>query len=282
MTGTETATLLILTSAVLHATWNALVKRAPDKFAAMVFVSGVGAAMFVPLVPLAPMPTPELWRWLVASFAIHFVYQLALAKALDSGDYTFVYPIARGLGPMLVGLFSYFALAGEISATELGAISVLVCGIFLCASQSRSALPQSPQAFGFAILTGSMIASYTIVDGLAVRMAGDPLTYVIWSSLGFAPILIGFGLWRRGPALLGQMKGMWKMGLPIAFIAQGGYAIALYAYSLGALGEIAALRETSILFALVIGVVWLRESVGKRRVIGALLIAIGAIALKAL
>jgi len=277
------ATGLILTSALLHASWNAGVKKAPDKFAAMVFISGIGGLLFLPFAPLVPLPTPELWGWIAASLCIHLFYQRILSLALEAGDLTFTYPVARGTGPMLVALFSYFFLKGEMSLFELGAVGVLVGGIFATAGASRKLTADRAQfrtALLYAALAGCLIACYTVVDGLAVRRAENPFTYVVWSGLAFVPVLTGYARLRHGRTIFTRAIAWWKVGLPLSIIAQGGYGLALYAYSLGALGEIAALRETSIIFASLIGYFWLKEAFSRRKTVAVLMIALGAVLLK--
>lgn len=267
---------------MMHAVWNAILKRTEDKFAAMMCLSGFGGVLYLPFLHLAPLPPPDLWPWLGASFIIHFVYQISLTKALEMGALTFIYPIARGLGPTLVALFSYLFLAGEMSLPEVGAVMILAFGIFLSTSTGKKdkATGNDTSGFFFAVLTGTMIAAYTIIDGLAVRRAPTELTYIIWSGLGFSPIFIAYGLWQRGPKIFKDAVAVWRPGMTAALIAHTGYGIALYAYSIGSLGEIAAIRETSILFAMAIGTLWLREKVSRRRWMAVPLIASGAILLK--
>ena len=270
------ATVLILTSAALHAVWNAMVKRSPDKMATMVFISGWGGLLYLPLIPLAPLPDAGMMVFIAASAAVHLVYQLSLTRALDVGELTFVYPIARGLGPLLVAIFSLFFLPDDFEPLEFAAVLVLVSGIFLT-TRNKSG---NRAGFGAALLTGSMIASYTLIDGTAVKAAETPLTYVIWSGIAFAPILMTYTSLRHGPRYLWQCLGAWRHGLPASLMANSGYAIALYALSLGTIGEIAALRETSILFATLIGTLWLKEKITSQKLIAVGLIALGAIGLK--
>jgi len=270
------ATVLILISAALHAVWNAMVKRSPDKMAAMVFISGWGGFLYLPLIPLAPLPDSGMMAFIAASTAVHLIYQLSLTRALDVGELTFVYPIARGLGPLLVAVFSLFFLPGDFEAFEFVAVLVLVSGIFLT-TRNKSG---NRAGLGAALLTGCMIATYTLIDGTAVRAAQIPLTYVIWSGIAFAPVLLSYTALRHGPAYLFQCLGAWRHGLPASLMANTGYGIALYALSMGTIGEIAALRETSILFATLIGALWLKETVSGQKVIAVSLIALGAVGLK--
>jgi len=276
------ATLLILVSACMHALWNAAVRRSPDRFATVVFVTSFGGLLNVPFVGLAPLPTAELWPWIAASAISHLLYQLALARMMDKGALTLVYPIARGTGPMLVALFAFFFMADGVSTSQLVAIMVLVAGIFLTArSEPRSTTNQTPAILA-ALTTGLTIASYTIIDGLAVRKAEEALTFVLWSGITAAPAVFLVGLKQRGTSMLAASLKVWRQGLPASFMAHGGYGLALFAFSFGGLGEIAALRETSIVFATLLGVLWLKESIGPRRIAAIALIAVAALILKLL
>jgi len=274
------ATLLILISACMHALWNAAVRRSADRFATVVFVTSFGGLLYIPFIGFAPLPTADLWPWIAASAISHLLYQLGLARMMDKGALTLVYPVARGTGPMLVAFFAFFFMTEGISLPQLAAIMVLVSGIFLTARPDpASAVNQTPAILA-ALTTGFTIACYTIIDGLAVRKAEEALTFVLWSGIVAAPAIFLVGLKLRGTAMLTASIKVWRQGLPASFMAHGGYALALFAFSLGGLGEIAALRETSIVFATLLGVFWLKESIGPRRIAAILLIAIAALALK--
>lgn len=281
MSGETLATLLILTSAFLHATWNAAVKHSPDRFATVLFVTSFGGFLYLPFIPFTPLPDAEMWPWLVASGITHLLYQLCLARMMDQGALTLVYPVARGTGPLLVALFSYFFLSGTLSLAQLGLITMLIGGIFLTAKPDDRS-PANPKAVLAALATGSMIATYTIIDGLAVKRADEALTFIIWSGIVAAPLIFLVGLKQRGLRIITEAGRVWRQGLPASFMAHGGYALALYAFSIGNLGEIAALRETSIVFATLIGVLWLKESIGLRRIAAIFIIALAALCLKLL
>jgi len=274
------ATLLILSSAMLHAVWNAAVKHSQDKFATIVFVTTYGSFLYIPFTAFVPFPGPVMWGWIAASAVCHLLYQLSLAAALERGALTFAYPVARGTGPMLVVLFATIFLGDTLPATKLAAIAVLLLGIFLTAGLNVQKGGVSSNAFSFAVLTGGMIASYTIVDGLAVRSAENPLTFIIWAGVAGAPMIFIIGLKQRGWGLLSASLRVWRQGVVASIPAHGGYALALIAYRLGNLGEIAALRETSIVFASIIGFMWLKEPFTKNKLLSVLLIAAGALALK--
>ncbi|WP_417465354.1 EamA family transporter [Kordiimonas sp.] len=277
MTDTDTlATLLILTSALLHASWNAATKRTENKLGTIAFMSIFGSLLYIPFVPFFPLPHGVMWAFIFASVTAHIVYQLALARALELGDLTFIYPIARGLGPLLVGIFSLLFLSGTLSLPEFLAILTLVGGIFL----TISARAGSAKAFIAAVISGVMIATYTLVDGFAVKSVDEPMIFIIWGALTFSPIFAAYLTLIHGRSFLKDSLSTWRISLPIALLAQSGYALALYALSLGDIGEIAALRETSIVFATLIGALWLKEDIPDKKMIAVLLIAIGAISLK--
>jgi drug/metabolite transporter (DMT)-like permease len=273
---TTLATLLILASAAIHAVWNAMVKRAPDKMAIMVFISGWGSLLFLPLIPFAPLPDGRLVAYIAVSVCIHLIYQLSLTRALTIGELTFVYPVARGMGPLLVALFSLVFMAGDLLPIEFGAVLILVSGIFLTIGHKAG----NRAGLAPALLTGTMIAAYTLVDGFAVKGTADPLTFVIWSAIGFGPVIMTYTALRHGRAFLIGSLATWPRGLPASVLSQGGYGLALYAYSLGSIGEVAALRETSIVFASLIGAFWLKEQMSRRKIFAIVLIAVGAVALK--
>lgn len=276
------ATLLILTSAMMHALWNAAVKKSADRFATVVFVTSFGALLYIPFIGLAPLPSAALWPWIAASAAAHLLYQLCLARMMDKGALTLVYPIARGTGPMLVALFAFFLLEDDIGLLQLAAILALVTGIFLTARDDPEQSTGQSAAATAALMTGVTISAYTIIDGLGVRRSEEALTYIIWSGIAGGPLIFLVGLRQRGLKLVTSSLKVWRQGLPASFMAHGGYAIALYAFSIGSLGEIAALRETSIVFATAIGVFWLKEKTGPKRIAAIGLIALAAITLKLL
>lgn len=268
----------------MHAVWNAAVRRSPDRFAAVVFVTTYGGLLYIPFLWFVPFPSADLWPWLIASALTHMCYQICLARMMDRGALTLVYPIARGTGPMLVALFAYFFVAGDLNPVELIAILCLVGGIFLTArpdNNARDSAPTGP-AIMAALLTGLTIASYTVIDGLAVRRAEDAFTFIVWSGIMAGPLIFLLGFKQRGAAMVSSSLKVWRQALPASFMAHGGYALALYAFSIGSLGEIAALRETSIVFATIIGALWLKEATGPKRIAAAGLIALSAIALKLL
>ena len=273
------ATVLILTSAFMNAAWSAAVRKSKDRFATVAFVTSCGGILYVPFTFFVPFPDADLWPWLIASGAAHLMYQLCLARMMDKGALTLVYPIARGTGPLFVALFAFFFLGDGLGIAQLLIITLLVGGIFMTAKQDKSS-PATRTAVLAALATGIMIATYTLIDGIAVQNAKSAFSFIAWSGVVAAPLIFMVGLQQRGPRVILEMKSVWKQGLPASVMAHGGYALALYAFSIGNLGETAALRETSIVFAALIGTFWLNEHLSPRRLYAIGVIAASAVLLK--
>lgn len=277
------ATLLILASAFFHASWNAILKSGSDR-AAMIGILNVGAAlMSLPLLAFVPAPGPAELKWIGVSIVIHLMYQLSLARMMAGADYSLVYPISRGLGPLVVTSVSVAFLAEPLSALQIGAILVLVAGAGLAGFTAAPGAFHRPPltAIGWAVFVGLLIGSYTLVDGSAVKRM-SPLTFILWSNIFIMPPMMLVLFQQHGPKFTARMKAVWRRGIAMTVVAYTGYTMALYAFSLGGLAQIAALRETSILFAAFIGALALKERLTLLRIAGILLIAFGAVALKLL
>ncbi|MEX0300647.1 MAG: EamA family transporter [Kordiimonas sp.] len=274
------ATLLILSSAFLHASWNALVKHAPDKYATVIFATSYCGIMFVPFAFFVEFPTSTMWAWIASSVAVRLTYQWLAVKSLETNPLTVAYPLSRGMGPLLVTLFAVFILHETLPLTSYLGISILILGILFTLSFKGAEPAPSRSALIYPILAGSFIAFYTIVDSRAVINTGDPYAYIVWSGIAFAPATLLAGIMQRGPRMVTECLSTWRLGLPVAVISNMAYALVLLAYSLGSIAEIAALRETSIVFASLIGFFWLKEKISKNKLVSICLIAIGALILK--
>ncbi len=278
------ASTLILFSAFLSALWNAGLKKAEHKLDTLAFMSGFGGMLFSPFLFFVPLPNTTLLCWIIASLILNQLYQLCLSKALNDGALTIVYPVTRGIVPLLVIMFDYAFLKDNLSGWQLICIISLALSILMTAHPGRK--EQSHPAFReqallYTFLTGIMIASYTIVDGLAVKLTESPFTYILWKIVLFAPIPLTVQTIRRGKHALFAIGKTWKTGVPLSILALSGNAIGLYAFSMGSLSIIAALRETSIVFAGILGYFWLRETMTVRKVITLCFIAVSALLLKA-
>ncbi len=288
MTLTWPVVLAVLCGAMLHAGWNALVKSSGDKQADTALVHFLGALVALPLALWVGLPRPECWPFMAASLAIHVGYYIALAGAYQHGELGLTYPIMRGVAPLLVALGSA-AIIGEAPSAGawLGIIGITVGVALVGLSHPGQALHHG-KALAFAFANAAIIASYTFVDGLGVRQAGptvtEVLSYVMWLFVldGFPyPLLLW---WRRGPqgrqALVDYARSRWPLAAIGGAASIGSYAIALWAMTRAPVASVAALRETSVLFATVLGTLMLKERFGLQRAFGAAVIVAGVMALR--
>ena len=282
MTDATLATVLILVSALFHASWNAILKSGSDR-KAMIGVLNFAAALFsIPMLFIVPMPAGVDWAWIGVSVLIHFGYQLSLAHMMGSADYSLVYPISRGLGPLVVTIAALFILGEPLSPLQIAAILVIIAGAVLAGFASADRLRAPPaQAVIWACIVGLLIGTYTTIDGTAVKRM-SPLTFLFWSNLMIMPPMMAFLYRSEGHQFGYRMKTAAPRALVMTVVAYTGYTLALFAFHFGALGETAALRETSIIFAAAIGGFWLKERITSGRLFGVALIALGAVALKSL
>lgn len=266
--------LAVLLAALLHAGWNAIVKTGLSKQTSMFLLSVGHAAIGVVVAATQPFPAPEVWPWLLASGLIHMAYQMFLAYAYEQGDLSRVYPIARGAAPMIVLLVSIAFLSDPLEHWDFIGILVLGAGIALMArgvfssGESRRMLPL---AFGAACAT----AGYTLADGLGARVSGQPFAYVGWlmifSAVFYTPAVIAL----KGTAVLkADLKG-WTLGMIAATASFAAYAIAVWAMTKAPIALVGALRETSILFAVLIGWFFFKDRMDRTKIAAACLIVAG-------
>ncbi|WP_242902173.1 DMT family transporter [Actinomadura terrae] len=274
-----TVALAVILAGVLHATWNAIAKGAPDRWATFALI-GLGQAIAVaPLLALGLTPEPEAWPWLLASVAIHVVYMGLLLKSYELGDFGQVYPLARGSAPLVVALVAAFALGEHPSPAQTAGIVAVCAGLAVLAFAGRAAeTPHDPRAVAAALLTGVAIASYTLVDGTGVRAAGDVLSYTAWLFGLEGPVTVAAVLAVRGTKTVTRLdRRQWLTGLAGALIAVTAYGIVLWAQTRGTLASVAALRETGVVSGAVIGAVFFSERLGPRRIAAACVVATGAV-----
>ncbi len=273
-------TLAVLGAGMLHAGWNALLKsaRGGDPLLDTAAVVAGSAFCGLLLLPFVPVPHPAAWKFAAMSAAIHFAYYLTLAHAYRTGDLSFAYPLMRGTAPLLVTILG-IVLLHEWPAPHVALGIVLIsAGIVGIAFVNRGRHP--PAAARWAFANAAMIAAYSLVDGAGARASGNALGYVSWLIfLEGLPFL----LWVRlhyGRAAVGYVRGTWRRGLLAGAGSLAAYAIVLWAMTRAPVAAVAALRETSVLFAALIGAIWLREGLGVARLAGAASVVAGIAALK--
>lgn len=282
MTLTWAVVSAVLFGALLHASWNALVKSSTDKEMDTALIHLIGSLMAIPLVWFVGWPPRSAWPYLVASITIHIGYYYALTGAYRHGELGLTYPLMRGVAPLLVALSASLTLNEQL--TLFGWLGVLgICVGVLVLGLSRHAL-EAPRAVAFALVNAVIIAIYTVVDGQGVRAAGTTLT----STVQYVATLFMFDGWpfammifaRRGAALPRYARHRWPLASLGALASLGSYGIALWAMTRAPVAMVAALREVSVLFAVLIGTLVLKETLTTNRVVGAVVIISGVMALR--
>ncbi len=268
--------LAVLFAAFLHAGWNALVKTGGDKFQAMLILSTSQGVMGLLMTLVLPLPQGRVWLWLLASGVVHSLYKFFLSSAYEHGDLSRVYPIARGLAPMLVALVGVFYLADELSALEYLGIAALGTGIIAMARGVFSN-GESRYMLRFAFASALMTACYSLIDGLGARVAGDATVFVAWMFLIDGVVFGSWALWRRGSSVLAAKRRVWLRGCMAGGASLGAYWIAVWAMTQAPIALVTALRETSILFAVLIGVVVFRERFDRAKAVATVLIVGGVV-----
>jgi drug/metabolite transporter (DMT)-like permease len=272
--------LAVLLAALLHASWNILVKLNLDRFLALFLIQTLMGGLGLAMVLVFTFPAQASWPYAAASGVLHTGYNLFLARSYQTGDLSQVYPIARGTAPLMT-LVGSWALAGE-AATPLmaGGILLLVLGIWTTAINKEKSLRLDGLTLFFALGTSVFVAAYTIVDGLGGRASGSPSGYAGLVFLLDALMLLAVGVQMRGPGIIATVAPFWKSGLAGAAFSVAAYWIVIWAMSIAHIAAVAALRESSILFVMLMSLMILKERVTWSRMGGAALIVAGAAALR--
>ncbi|MDQ2859198.1 MAG: DMT family transporter [Pseudomonadota bacterium] len=276
MTPAQIAGVMVVASGAAHAVVNAILKAGADKMSSRALIDGVSALILLPAAFFLPLPTGA-WGWLAASGAIHLVYLVALIRTFEGADMMVAYPIFRGIAPALASIVAVAVFREPISllvAIGVGLVSAGVLATALGRHMGRRTLAWS-------LLTGVTIALYTVVDAQGVRAAPSAPSYIVWIFLTIGGGVGGaFAFWR-GPIFLASARAEWKAGLIAGVLSILTYGLALWAFRLGATPRLAALRETSILFGVLIAIVFLKERATPARLAGVAAILAGAVVLLA-
>lgn len=271
---------VVLFSALLHAGWNAAVRASADKLLASWYVVCGATLLGLPLLVLLPLPAPASWPWLLASGLIHVLYFALVARAYQGAELGLAYPLMRGTAPVLTAVAAALWLH-EMPAT-VGALGIaLICiGILVLAGPAWRQGLRHPAAAGAALANAGVIALYTLVDGQGVRLAGHALAYTAWLFALTAIFMLPALLWWRGRAVLRLANSAWRVLLLGGAGTLGAYCLALWAMTHAPIASVAALRETSIVFAALIATLLLREGMSRLRLISTLLVCAGAVLIK--
>lgn len=272
--------LMVLGAALVHATWNALVKADGDRLSLIKVMSGTQIGVSLCLIPFVSAPAANCWPFLLASSVLNTGYMLMLNRAYQSGDLSLVYPFARGVAPLIVALMSVMALGENLTYTNQAAVVMIGLGVTSLALTQRPTSVVALRPLVFAIGTGAFIAGYTIVDGLGARLAGSAHGYMAWLSLVTSIIIVACAQWLQRGQRVPIGRSTRNGGVAAGLMSYASSWVVIWALTLAPIALISALRETGVVFAVVIGVVVLKERLSLSRLASIATTLIGTAALK--
>ncbi|MEJ8324799.1 DMT family transporter [Kosakonia sacchari] len=266
--------LLTLFAALLHASWNTLLRGGTDRLWSMTIMCATIALTCVAAAPFLPLPAYASWKYALLSALLHVGYNLCLVRSYQSGDLGQTYPIARGSSPLMVTSGAALFAGEKMAVNALAGIGLISAGILLLALQHRRL---ALTGLKYSLATGAFIAAYSVVDGIGVRIAGDAIAYTVWMSALWGVLMPALYTWLRGA------KSLLRWHPDILLAATGGlvsllaYGIIIYAMATAPMGAVSALRETSVLFAALLGYLFLGETLTLRKVLACTVIATGTV-----
>ncbi|NTH13555.1 EamA family transporter [Agrobacterium rhizogenes] len=267
---------LALSAAILHATWNAFLRSGGDRLWTVTVMSFASTIVALPFVLIYPLPASGAWLYIVLSAALQVGYSIFLVAAYRYGELGQVYPIVRGTIPLLVTVGGFIITGDEINSYQIAGVVLVALGIMSLALGKGRA---STSSILFALVTGAIIAAYATVDSIGVRQTGQSGAYTAWVLVLYgAFLLVAFLVLRRRLVVDFRAPDTWK-ALGGGLVAMVAYGIIVAAFALGPAGPITALRETSVVFAVLIGWLFLGEALAVRRIIACVIVASGAILL---
>lgn len=269
---------LVLGAALLHAVWNAFIKESDDSFLRLGVLYFGNVLIGIAMLPFVAAPDLAVLPYIGVSCLFHAIYFFSLSAAYRDGDLSHVYPIARGLSPVLIVLLAWL-LAGETPGfLGLSAVLIICTAILSLAVQGQSDASAKP--VWFALLTAASIAGYSTLDGMGVRVSGAPAGFIAWIFIAYGIIPVGATLAMRRKTMIVALRKEFLPGMLGGLLGAVGYAVVVWAMSRNPLGVVSALRETSVIFAAYIGTRILGETGRKRRVIASFGVAVGIILLQ--
>lgn len=262
---------LVVCSAIAHSIWNALVKSAGDRMLTMVMLRAAGLCLGLAALPFVDWPAPESWKWLALTASVHFGYYALLIRSYGLGDMSVVYPLARGIAPVVTVLVAFFAIGEALSPLHMLAVGLISLGITALSFGAGA----SREAVGFALATGLSVAAYSFFSGMGVRMAGTVLGFQACLEIVTGLGMVGYALVTRRAELPAYARRHGAIGLLAGVISVAGYLAFLLAVQSLPLGPVVALRETSVIFGAIIGTLTLKEGFGPRRIVASVLVVAG-------
>lgn len=272
--------LAVLAAALFHALWNAGLKVRISPGIAITLMSVVAGAVALPLPFVFGLPAPASWPYLAASLAIHLFYYITLAEAYRTGDLGQVYPIARGSAPLMTAIGSVLLLGESLGALGWSGVVVLTSGVALLSMRGGTLNVFDGRSIGFAFATAATIAAYTLVDGVGGRLSGNVHAYAVMLFILDGLMMIVYGLVRQRSEIASAFAAGWSLVIGGGVLSLASYWIAIWAMSVAPIALVAAVRETSVLFAALLGVFLLKEPVMPVRMAAAALVLTGLVLIR--
>ncbi|WLI45009.1 EamA family transporter [Pseudomonas beijingensis] len=274
------ATALVLVAALLHAAWNTLIKFSGERLLVVACMDSVALLVVALALGFVAWPPLEIWPWILASAAFELLYRYLLIQAYRVGDLGLVYPLMRGLSPLVV-LALTFVFAGEALTTQQVIGILLIPFGMLCLLWQGGGGDRLPWSMlPVVALIGLCIGCYTFIDGHALRRWSQPLDYLVWVTLLSAWPFPLLALVSKRPAFMRFWREQWRLGLAVGFCVLFSYALVLWAMQLGSIAEAAALREISVILVVLFGMRYLKEPFGLPRLLACGLVLVGMLVMK--
>ena len=268
--------LAVLFAAACHAGWNAGIKRTLDPLATTVLIAVGAGLVALPGIPFAGWPELASWPWLIASIVIHLFYFAGLIESYAAGDLGQVYPIARGSAPLMTATMTTLFVGEHLGVFGWGGIVMLAAGVLLLSLRGgRDLAKLDRRAVGFALFTAVTICGYSLVDGIGARTAGNAHGYALWLFVIDGAFISCIALISYGTSVIPSMARFWASGLIGGVLSLVAYWIVIWAMTVAPIALVAALRETSVLFAAAIAIVILKEPLRATRIVAAVMIVTG-------
>ena len=272
--------LAVLGAALLHASWNAMLKSGGDKQLDAIGLAAGSGIVALAAAPLAGAPSAASWTWIAASALVHIAYFWLLAESYRWGDLSFSYPIMRGGGPLLVTIAGVAAFGEVLPWAETAGVLLVSAGILAFATHSARDPAAQRRSLAYALGNAVVIAAYTLIDAKGARASGAPIAYTLWFFVANGIVITALGTVLRGAEVRRHLARTWRRTLAGGALAVGAYGIALWAMTRAPVALVAVLRETSVVFAALIGAAFLKEPFTLRRAGATLAVLAGLIALR--
>lgn len=272
--------LIVMLAALIHAAWNAAAKRSGDKLRFMIGLVLGHAPFALAALLVVPLPACDCWPYVVGGALLHLGYQLFLQQSYRHGDLTHVYPLARGTAPLITAALSILWLGERLSMAAWAGTLIIAVGLTSLVCVRRADGLWDRRSAATALLTGCFTAGYSIVDGAGARLAGTALGFYAVLALLNAAAMAALMAWRR-PGIVGDaIRKSWRPALLAGGASFTAFALVIWAFTQAPIALVAALRETSVIFALLIGVLVLNERLNLLKIFAATVTTSGALLVK--